>query len=54
MLVVIWIGLVLSNYIFQYFMLEPNWDDAFERSFFQGSALFIVYVISLLKHGGES
>jgi hypothetical protein len=32
---VIAIGLIAGNFVYQAFMSDPNWGVAFERSFFQ-------------------
>lgn len=38
------VGLGLSNFAYQYFMQEPNFAVAFERTWFQANALLTYYL----------
>jgi hypothetical protein len=45
--------LTVSNFIFQAFT-HHNYDVAFERSFFQGTAILLVWFVGALKKKTEA
>lgn len=44
-------GLVTGNYVWQLFSEFPNWNTAFERSYFQLAAGLVVYFLFRGKDG---
>ena len=44
------LGIVLANFVYQLFLIDPNWAVAFERSFFQCTAI-ACYVLYLKSNG---
>lgn len=43
------LGLAIGNYLFQLLKSPPQWDVAFERSYFQGVAI-LALVVALQLH----
>ena len=41
----LWLGLSVGNAIYQFFRKEPDWEKAFEISYFQGAALMIAALV---------
>lgn len=39
------ISLALSNYIYQWMQVDPNWDQALDRSFFQLVGIWIYVMV---------
>ena len=43
-LIYLFFTLAFSNFVFQYFT-ERDWEAAFDRTWFQGTALFLAWLV---------
>lgn len=43
------VSLGASNFIYQAVMASPNWAAAFERTFFQATALLVAWVVLAVR-----
>jgi hypothetical protein len=48
--IVVFLGVAIANFGFQTFLVDvANYKIAFDRTFFQGAALFAVYVFQITE-----
>ena len=41
----VFIALTASNYVYQLGSTDPSWTDAFQRTWFQGTALLCYFLV---------